>query len=76
MSGNGRESLPDVREWSGGPHGCPGVARSGREAIPDDGSGPESLPDVREWSRDPSGCPGEVIKTFPDVWEWSGGPPG
>ena len=41
-SGNGREALPDVREWSGGLSGCPGVvvrptqmSRSGREAFPD-----------------------------------------
>ena len=25
MSGNGREDLPDVPEWSGSPHGCPGA---------------------------------------------------
>ena len=50
MSGNGRESLPDVREWSADPPGCPQVfrmpsrmlvvgmpswmPRSGREALP------------------------------------------
>ena len=27
MTGSGRESLPDVWEWSRGPLGCPGVVR-------------------------------------------------
>ena len=27
MSDSGREALPDVREWSGDPPGCPGVVR-------------------------------------------------
>ena len=43
MSGNGQETLPDVREWSEGPSGCPGVvgrpfrmSGSGREANSDD----------------------------------------
>ena len=42
MSGNGRVDLPDVREWSGGHPGCPGVvgrptrmSESGRETLPD-----------------------------------------
>ena len=41
MSESGRETLPDVQEWSVGPPGCPGVVGSpsrmtwsGREAIP------------------------------------------
>ena len=86
MFGSGWEALPDVREWSDGPNGCPGVVarpslRSGscREAIPDvrrpfrmSGCGRMALPDVREWSVDTSGCP----ETLPDVREWSGGPPG
>ena len=25
MSGSGRVALPDIRVWSGGPPGCPGV---------------------------------------------------
>ena len=39
MSGSGREALPNVREWLGGPPGCPGVfgrpfrmSGNGREA--------------------------------------------
>ena len=43
MIRSGREALLDVREWSGGPPGCPGVVgrpsrmtESGREALPDD----------------------------------------
>ena len=42
MSGSGRESLTDVREWLGGPPGSPGVfgrsswiSESGREALLD-----------------------------------------
>ena len=61
MSGNGREALPDVREWSGGPPGCPGVvgmpSRMSR-------SGWEALPENREWSGG-----------LPDVWECLGGLP-
>ena len=31
MFGSGREALLDIREWSGGPPGCPGVVgRSSR----------------------------------------------
>ena len=54
MSGSGRESLEDVREWSGGlpgcpgvvhrPQGCPGVVRRrSRMSV----TGRETLPDVR-----------------------------
>ena len=47
MSGSGRVTLPDVREWSGGPPGCPGmVGRPSRMS----GSGREAFPDVWEWS--------------------------
>ena len=42
MTGCGREALPNVQEWSGGPQGCPGVVGrptlmpvSGREVHPD-----------------------------------------
>ena len=48
MSGSGRETLPDVREWSGGPLECPGVVRSSSRMA---GSGQEALLDVRELSR-------------------------
>ena len=59
-----REALPVVREWSGGPLGCPGVFRRpsrmcgvvGRLTRMS-GSGRQVLPDVREWSEDPHGCP-------------------
>ena len=45
MSGSGRDGIPNVREWSGGPLGCPGVVwRPSRLS----GSGRETLPDVRE----------------------------
>ena len=50
MSGSGREALPNVREWSGDPHGfLRVVGRPSRMS----GSGRESLLDVREWSGDP-----------------------
>ena len=52
MSGSGHEALPDVREWSGVPPGCPGVVvrpsrlfGSGRATLTDVR---ETLPDVRE----------------------------
>ena len=60
-----------VREWSGGPTGCPevvvrafGMSRSGRETLPDVLEWWEALPDVREWSGGPSKCPGVVGKHF------------
>ena len=69
MSGSGREARPDVRDWSGGPPGFPGVVGSGRAA----------LPDVPEWLRCPHRCPGVVGRHFEmfgsgrealtDVWE-------
>ena len=47
MSGSGRETLPDVQEWSGGPPESSGVvAKLSRMS----GSGREALPDVWEWS--------------------------
>ena len=68
MSGNGRKTLPYVREWSGGLPKCPGVVErlflmsgSCREAIPEVW---ETLPDVPEW-----------WEFLPDAREWSGGPP-
>ena len=57
MSGSGRESLPDVREWSGGPIRSPGMVGGPYQMS---GSGRESLPDVREWSGGPSRWPGVV----------------
>ena len=46
MSGSSRETLPDVREWSGDHPGCPGVVwRPSRMSE----SGHDALPDVREW---------------------------
>ena len=44
MTGSGQEVHQDVREWSGGPFGCPGVvgkpfrmSRSGLEALSETG---------------------------------------
>ena len=79
MSGSGQEALPNVREWSGGPPGCPGVvgmssqmSGSGQESLSDVR---EALPDVRVWSRGPPGCPrvvGSGREAHLDVWKWSG----
>ena len=63
MYESSRESFPDVRNWSGGPPGCPGVVEMsgrGREASRLYGCGREALPDVREWTGGPPGCPGVV----------------
>ena len=56
MSGRGLEALPDVREGSGGPPGCPEVigrpsqmSRRGREALLDIWEWSGDLPDVFEW---------------------------
>ena len=57
MSRNGREALPEVRQWSGGPPGGPAVVgRPSRRS----GSFREALPEFREWSIGPIGCPGVV----------------
>ena len=52
MSGSGRESLPDVREWLRGPPGCPEVVERPYRMS---GSGGEDLPDVWQGSGDPPG---------------------
>ena len=57
-----RKALSDVREWSGGHLGCPGVF--GRPSqifvrpFQMSGSCREALTDIQEWSGGPSGCPG------------------
>ena len=56
MSGSGRESIPDVQEWSWSTLVCPRVV--GRP-IRMSGRSRESLQDDRKWSRGPV-----------DVWEW------
>ena len=72
MTGCGRKSLLELREWSGGPTGRTGVVKR--------------PPDVWDWSGGPTLCPrvvgrphrksGSSRETLPDVREWSGGPPG
>ena len=76
MSESGRETYPDIREWSGCPPGCPAVVgrpswMSLRGGRPFRMSGScrvtlpdvrEALPVVREWSGDPSECSGVVGK--------------
>ena len=68
MPGSGREFLPDVREWAGGPTGCLAVVgslRKGPEVVGRPswmpGSVREALPDVQEWSGVPPGCPGVAL---------------
>ena len=57
MFGSGREALPDVREWSRLPPGCPGkVGRPSRMS----GSVHEAHQDVRECSGGSPGCPGVI----------------
>ena len=50
MSWSGQETLPDVREWSGCPPGCPGVvgrpSRKFRSPSRMSESGLVTLPDV------------------------------
>ena len=62
MSRSGRDALPDVREWSGRPPGCPEVVGTPSWMS---GNGRVALKDLREWSEGPT-----------DVREWSGGPRG
>ena len=76
MSGSGRESLPDVWLWSGGPSKWPGVVGgpSGCPAVVGrpsrlSGSGRKTLPDVWE----PSQLSGIGWEAFPDVRQLSGG---
>ena len=69
MSGSGREALPDVQEWSGGPNGCSGVVGRPSRLVGMpfrmSGSGREALLNVQEWS-----------KALSDVQLWSGVPTG
>ena len=64
MSGSGREAVPDVQEWLGGPPKCAGVVVRpswvvGRPSWKFE-SGWDAFPVVREWSGGPPGCPGVV----------------
>ena len=61
MSGSGRENVSDVRDWSVGPPGCPGVV--GRTYLMSE-SGQETLLDVWECSEVLSGRPGVIGRTF------------
>ena len=78
MSGSGRESrpggretVPNVREWLGGPQGYSRVVgRPSRMS----GSGREALPDVREWLGGSPGCPGVVRRPSWVVWDPRGCP--
>ena len=86
MSESGRDALPNVWEWSGGPPRCPGVverisrmSRSGRETLPNVRECWETLTNVRKACR----MSGSVQKALPnvrealsDIRERSGGPPG
>ena len=50
MSWSGRETLPDVREWSIGPHKWLGVVGRPSRML---GNGRHARGDVWEWSGDP-----------------------
>ena len=65
MFGSGREALPDVREWSGGPREFTGVVgrptritSSGRRPSRISRSGWKTHQDVQEWSECPPRSPG------------------
>ena len=55
MSGSGRETLPNVREWW---EALPDVRKASRMS----GSGREALPNVRECSEGYPGCPGGPLR--------------
>ena len=92
MSEIDQKALPDVREWSGDPPGCPGVvgrpfrmSGSGRETLADVPEFWEALLDVRQLSGGllyvrvvgmPSRMSESGREALPNVQEWSGGPPG
>ena len=59
-----------LREWSGGPPGCPGVVGGPYGFC---GSGRETLPNGREVVGRPSGFCGSGREALSDVQEWSGG---
>ena len=68
MSGSGRDALLDVREWSGGPPGYPGVVGSPLrmsvcdwEALSDVREWWEALLNIRVWSKGYSECP-EMVR--------------
>ena len=69
MSWSGQRALLDVREWSGGSPGSPGMVWSPIHLF---GSGQEAL----TVGRDAFQMSGSGQKALPDVREWSGGPPG
>ena len=82
MSESGWEALPDVREWSRDPPGCPGVVKRPSRMS---GSGRESLTGVRQLLGVSPGYPGVVGRpsymsgscreTLMNVKEWLRGPP-
>ena len=59
MSGSGRETLPNVREWWKALLDVRQLSRGPPDVR-------EALPIVREWSRDPTECP-EVPPGYPGV---------
>ena len=71
MSGSGRETPADVREWSGGypdvqewsegPPECPGVVGMSSQVV---GSPSRVV-------RSPSQMSGSGQEALPDVWKWS-----
>ena len=66
-----REVLSDVREYSGGLPGGPGVVGMPSRMS---GSGRETHPNVREWSRNPPGCSGGLLECPGEVGRTAGCP--
>ena len=73
MSKSGRNSLLDVREWTGGPLECPGVV--GRPSQMS-GNDRDALPGCLAVVRRPSRMSESGWVDFPDFQEWSEDPPG
>ena len=80
MSGNGREALPDIREWSGDPPKCSVVVGGlyeylGVVGFPSQMSEScwKTLQDVRKWSGVSPKCPGVVGR--PSLMSLSSGRP-
>ena len=74
-----REALLDIREWSGGPPGCPGVVESSSRLFE---SGRETLrmsgipTEISGSGQRPSLMSGSSREDLPDVRECSRGSPG
>ena len=82
MSVSGREALPNVREWSGGAPGCPGMVERISQMFRWSGRSPE-CPGVVGVTREFAGVVGKSSRmsrsgweALPDVRKWSRVSPG